>query len=90
MEDQEGELPLLDRVEKADVAQRPQRRRQQAGTHVDDSDVRVAARERVEDPHLVGDRSDVYDLADIGMNRFKVPFGDSVSNARIGTCWADK
>ena len=64
---QTSELPLLHRVEKADVAERPQRRREQARAHVDHRDARVRARERIEDPHLIGDRSDVDDVGDVGM-----------------------
>ena len=41
------ELALLHRVEKADVAQRPQRRREQTGAYVEHGDARVGARKRI-------------------------------------------
>ena len=75
MEDGEGELPLLHRVEKADVAQRAQRGREQAGAHVDHGDAGVGARERIEDPHLVGHRRGIDDVGDVGMKPLQRALG---------------
>jgi len=63
----EGDLAGLGGVEKTDVAQGGQRRRQQAGTNVDDGDGGARRVQRVEDLHLVRGRRHVDDFGDVGM-----------------------
>ena len=67
MEYGEGDLALPRGVEKADVAQRLQRVGKEARADVNDGDLRVRARQGVEDLHLVGGRGDVDDLGDVRM-----------------------
>ena len=80
MEHHKGDLPLLDRFEKADIAQSVQRRRHQSGADIDDGYRRVGRRQRVDDAHF----------ADVAMKAFERSFGVSVSNARVGTLCAVK
>src|SRR5215472_18060180 len=90
MEHYKGDLPLLDRFEKADIAQSVQRRRHQSGADIDDGYGRVGGRQRVDDAHLIGDSGGVDHFADVAMKAFKRSFGVSVSNARVGTLCAVK
>src|SRR5690349_2668289 len=71
MEHDEGDLSLFDRIEKSDIAQSMQSRRHQSGAHVDDRDGRIGRRQRVDDPHLIGDRGGVDDFADLTMETFE-------------------
>ena len=54
--------------------ERAQCRRQQAGAHIDHRDAGIG-RQRIEDPHLVGDRGDVDDLGDVGMKALERALG---------------
>ena len=62
----EGNLTRLCRIEKADVAERGQRRRQQSGADVDHGHRRAGA-QRIEDLHLVRGRRHVDDFGDFGV-----------------------
>ena len=73
MEHREGELGLLRGVEKADVAQRAQRGREQAGADVDHR--HLGARQRVEDLHLVGGGVHVHHLGDLGVEPLQRALG---------------
>ena len=90
VEHREGELGLFRGVEEADVAQRPQRGREQAGADVDHRDLRVGARQRVEDLHLVGGGVHVHHFGDVGMEALQRALRASVSKARVGMLWAMK
>ena len=67
VEHREGDLTLLRRLDKADVAQRLERGQHQARAHVDQRHRRVGGAERVEDLHLVGDQRHVDDVGQVGM-----------------------
>ena len=60
MKHAELDLAALDRFQKSDVAQRPERRRQQPRPHVDQRHLGI--RQRIENLHLVRDLSHVHDL----------------------------
>src|ERR1700681_1437150 len=62
-----GDLSRLRRIEKADVAQCDQRRRQQAGANVDYGDGGGYRIQRIEDFHLIRSRGHIDDLGQIGM-----------------------
>jgi hypothetical protein len=85
-----GDLAGFGGVEKADVAQRGQRRRQQAGADVDHGDDGLAAFS----VSKIFIWSEVVVMSTIsvrsGWKRFSVPRGDSVSKARVGTLLALK
>ena len=66
-----GDLPLLDRFEKADIAQSVQRRRHQSGADIDDGYRRVGRRQRVDDTHLIGDSGGVDHFAYVAMKAFE-------------------
>ncbi len=89
MEHRKGDLAGLGGVEKTDIAQRGQCRRQQAGADVDHGDGGARA-QRIE----VFIWSAVVVMSTIsvmsGWKRISVPRGDSVSKARVGTLLALK
>ena len=90
MEHGEGDLARLRRIEKADVAQRGQRRRQSpARTSITVTEALAAF-----SVSKIFIWSEVVVMSTIsvmsGWKRFKVPRGDSVSNARVGTLLALK
>jgi hypothetical protein len=57
----------LARIQKSDIGQGLQGRRQQAGAHVDTVTFARRLPRRVEDFHLVGDLSHVHDFGQVGM-----------------------
>ena len=59
MKHREGDLALLGRFDEADIIERLQGRRQQAGADIDHRDFGIGAAKRVEDLHLIGDLRDV-------------------------------
>ena len=86
MEHHEIELALLDRFEKTDIAQRAQRRRQQAGAHVDDGHAGIRAVDSVSKMRIWSGTEVTSTMSVMsGWKRLSVPFGDSVSKARVGT-----
>src|SRR5450755_365445 len=67
MKYREGDLALLGRFDEANIAERLQGRRQQAGANVDHRHLGFGIAERVEDFHLVRNFGDVDDFGHRGM-----------------------
>ena len=88
-----GELPLLDRIEKADVAQGAQRCTEVAGPDFDDRDLGPGNVQRIEDAHLVWRARYIDDLGHAGMKslqRAARPFRIEGARQYVASCTPDR
>ena len=86
VEEGKGDVALLRCLDEPDVAQRVQRWRQQAGSHIDQADSGISRIDRVEDPHLVRDVIDIDDIGHVrveALQRASWYFGVECANAQL-------
>src|SRR5262249_6274539 len=89
VEQREGELAFAARIKEADIAQRIQGRRHDAGAHIDQRYRRTRRLERVEDLHLIRHRGHVDDFGDVrveALERATRPLGIEGPRRDLASC----